>query len=117
MRLLPRREVAAFVELVVMDQLGIRLFRPTPRCWIELVREDTHGYRDGDAFGIEIPELAPILPIEPGTRERRVRQPGDCDVVKDVVACQAFGCSRKNVCDQLVAARVVIQEISCQTDG
>src|SRR5713101_6102763 len=50
----------------------------------------------GDAFGIEIPEFAPILPIETGARERRVRQPGDRDVVEDVVAREAFGFSPKD---------------------
>src|SRR6202795_3474269 len=99
-----------------MDQFGIRLLCPAPRGWIEFVREDAYGHRDGDAFGIEVP-FAPILPIETSARKRRVRQPGDRDVVEDVVACEAFGFSRKDACDQLVAARVVIEEISRQTDG
>jgi hypothetical protein len=84
---------------------------------IEFVREDAHGNRDGDAFGIEIPEFAPILPIETGARKRRVRQPGDRDVVEDVVAREAFGFSRKDACDQLVAARVVIEEIAARPTG
>src|SRR5262245_3621582 len=100
-----------------MDQFGIRLLRPAPRGWIEFVREDAHGDRDGDAFGIEISEFAPILPIETGARERRVRQPGDRDVVEDVVAREALGLSLKDARDQLVAARVVIKEISRQADG
>ena len=100
-----------------MDQFGIRPLCPAPRGWIEFVREDAHGNRDGDAFGIEIPEFAPILPIETGARKHRVRQLGDRDVVEDVVAREAFGFSRKDACDQLVAARVVIQEISRQADG
>src|ERR1044071_7903273 len=100
-----------------MDQFGIRLLRPAPRSRIELVREDTHGNRDGDAFGIEIPEFAPILPIETGARKRGIRQPGDRDVVEYVVAREAFGFSRKDACNELVAARVVIKEISRQADG
>ena len=44
-----------------MDKFGKCLLCPAPRRWIELVREDTHGNRDGDAFGIKIAELAPIL--------------------------------------------------------
>src|SRR5258708_7923378 len=100
-----------------MDEFGIRPLCPTPRGWIEFVREDAYGNRDGDPFGIEIPEFAPILPIETGARERRVRQPGDRDVVEDVVAREAFGFSRKDARDQLIAARVVIQEISRQADG
>ena len=78
-----------------MDQFGIRPLCPTPRGWIEFVREDAHGNRDGDAFGIEIPEFAPILPIETGAGKRRVRQPGDRDVVEDVVAREAFGLLRQ----------------------
>src|SRR5271154_2252583 len=100
-----------------MDEFGIRLLCPAPRGWIEFVREDANGHRDGDAFGIEIPEFAPILPIETGARKRRVRQPGDRDVVEDVVAGEAFRLSVKDAGDQLVAARVVIEEISREADG
>ena len=50
LRLLPRREVPALGELVVVDQLGIRLLRPAPRGLIELVREGAHGDRDGDVL-------------------------------------------------------------------
>ena len=81
----------AFVDPVVMNELGIRPLCPTPRGWIEFVREDAHGNRDGDAFRIEIP-FAPILPIETGARKRRVRQPGNRDVVEDVVAREAPAC-------------------------
>ena len=108
--------MAAFVELVVMDEFGIRPLCPAPRGWIELVREDAHGNRDGDAFGIEIP-FAPILPIETGARKRRVRQPGERDVVEDVVAREALGLSVKDARDELIAARVVIEEIGRQADG
>ena len=100
-----------------MDQFGIGPLGPAPWRWIQLIGEDADGNRDGDAFGIEIPKFAPILPIETGARKRRVRQPGDRDVVEDVVAREAFGFSLKDACDQLVAARIVIKEISRQTDG
>jgi hypothetical protein len=78
-----------------MDQFGIRLLCPAPRGWIEFVREDAHGNRDGNAFGIEIP-FAPILPIETGARKRCVRQPGDRDVVENVIAREALGFSLKD---------------------
>src|SRR5882762_5765949 len=94
--LLPRGEVSALLNLVVMDKFGIRPLGPAPRGWIKFVREDAYGNRDGDAFGIEIPEFAPILPIETGARKRRVRQPGDRDVVEDVVARETFGFSLKD---------------------
>ena len=79
-----------------MDQFGIRPLCPAPRGRIEFVREDAHGNRDGDAFDIEVSEFAPILPIETGARKRRVRQPGDRDVVENVVAREAFGFSCKD---------------------
>src|SRR5258705_7354503 len=100
-----------------MDELGKGLLGPAARGWIEFVREDAHGNRDGDAFGIEIPEFAKSLPIETGARKRRVRQPGDRDVVEDVVAREALSLSLKDACDQLIAACVVIKEISRQADG
>jgi hypothetical protein len=71
--LFPSREVAAFLELVVMDQFGKRLLCPAPRGWIEFVREDAYGDRDGDALGIEIAEFAPIFPVETGSRKRGIR--------------------------------------------
>src|ERR1700693_239910 len=99
-----------------MDQLGKRGLGPAPWGRIELVRKDAYGNRDGDAFGIEIP-FPPILPIETGAGKRRVRQPGDRDVVEDVVAREALGLSVKDARDELIAARVVIQEIARQADG
>jgi hypothetical protein len=101
---------------VEVDELGIRLLRPAPRRWIEFVREDTHRSRDRNAFDIEI-SLSPILPIETGPRKRRVRQPGDRDVVEDVVARKALGLSVEDARDEVIAARVVIEEISRQADG
>src|SRR6266849_5246293 len=114
LRLFPGRKVPAFLHLVVMDQFGIHPLCPAPRGWIEFVREDAHGNRDGDAFGVEIPEF--VLPIETGARKRRVRQPGDRDVVEDVVAREALRLSVKDARDELIAARVVIKEISRQAD-
>src|SRR5260221_14667052 len=100
-----------------MDQFGIRPLCPAPRGWIEFVREDAHGNRDGDAFGVEIPEFAPILPIDTGVRKRRVRQPGDRDVAKDVISREAFRFSLNEAGYRRLAARVMIEEISRQSDG
>src|ERR1051325_2072322 len=61
LRLLPRREVPAFVDLVVVDELGIRLLGPAPRRLILLAWKDRHGYRDLDAFDVE--KAALIFPI------------------------------------------------------
>src|SRR5450631_1498024 len=96
LRLFPGSEMTALFNLVVVDEIGIGPLCPTPRSWIQLVRKYADGNRDGDAFGIEIPEFAPILPIETGTGKRRIRQPGDGDVVEDVVAREAFGFSLKD---------------------
>src|ERR1700693_6653213 len=96
LRLFPGSEMTALFHLVVVDESGIGPLCPTPRSWIQLVGKHADGYRDGDAFGIEIPEFAPILPIETGTGKRRIRQPGDRDVVEDVVAREAFGSSLKD---------------------
>src|ERR1700681_3516264 len=116
LRLFPGRKVAAFVDPVLVNEFGIRTLCPAPRGWIEFVREDAHGTRDGDAFRIEIP-FARLLPIETSARKRCVRQPGDRDVVEDVVAREAFGLSVEHPCNQLVASPVVIKEISRQADG
>ena len=82
----------AFVELVVVDEFGIRAFRPARRSLVQLFREDAHGNRDGDAFDSEERNLAlECLPIEASPGNRGVRQPGKRDVVEDIISCQAFG--------------------------
>src|SRR5205823_3225650 len=63
-RLLPRREVTAFIEPVVVDELGIGFLRPTPRGLIQLLWKSTHGSRDGDVLRGEERELA--FPIQTG---------------------------------------------------
>jgi hypothetical protein len=60
-------------------------------------------------LGIEKSYFAEILPIETAARERSVRQPGDRDVVENVIAGQ-LGLSLKDARDQLVAAYVVIYQ-------
>src|SRR5262245_37440530 len=50
LRLLEGGEVPAFGEPVVVNQVRIGLFGPTPRGRIEFVWEDAHGSRDGNAF-------------------------------------------------------------------
>src|SRR5260370_19815080 len=79
----PSRKVPAFVELVVVDQFGIRPLRPTARAQIDLVRKGAYGNGDGNAFDTEIREFA--FPVEACSGNRRVRQPGDRDVVEDIV--------------------------------
>jgi hypothetical protein len=62
LRLLPGRKVPAFVELVVVDEVGIGPLGPTPRGLIELVRKGAHGHRDRDTFRGEKGQLA--FPIQ-----------------------------------------------------
>src|SRR4051812_37259232 len=71
--LLPRREVAAFVEPVVVDQLGVGPLRPASRRRVDLVGKDAHSDRDRDALRIEEGEL--VLPVEAGGGGRRGWQP------------------------------------------
>ena len=106
--------MAAFLHLVVVDQFGKHPLCPAPRGWIELVWEDAHGNRDGDALGVELPKL--VLPVETGARKRGVRQPGDRDVVEDVVAREPLRLSVEDARDERIAARVVIKEIGRQAD-
>src|SRR5205823_13264790 len=107
----------ALFELVVIDEFGIRPLCPAPRGWIELVRKDAHGNGDGGADALDSEERRPlVLPIETGSRKRRVRQPGDRDVVEDVVAREALRLSDKDARDELIAASVVVKEISSQSD-
>ena len=116
LRLLPSGEVSALRQRVVVDQVGIGPLGPTPRSRIELVWEDAHGNWDGDALGIEIP-LAPVFPVETGARNPRVRQPGDRDVVENVVARQALRLSVEDPRDELQAPRIVIEEYAAKPTG
>src|SRR6202023_347197 len=115
LRLFPGSKVPAFVELIVVDQFWIRPLRPTARAQIDLVRKGAYGNRDGNAFDTEIREFA--FPVESGTGNRRVRQPGDRDVVEDIVPGEAGSFSGKEARDQRVAPRIVIQKIGGQADG
>ena len=93
LRLLPRGEVAAFGQPVVVDQVGIRLLRPAPRRGVELIGKDADGGRERDALRGKEGELA--LPVQAGRRDRRVRQPVQRDVVEDVVARQSLRLRRR----------------------
>jgi len=53
LRLLPGREVAALVDLVVVDEIGVGLLGPAPRRLILLARKDSDDNGDGDALGVE----------------------------------------------------------------
>src|SRR5439155_22406388 len=100
-----------------MDEFGICPLRPTPRGWIELVRKDTHGNRDGDdAFDSEKRRQL-VLPVETGPGNRPVRQPGDRVVVEDVLSPAAFGLSIEHPPDPFVTARVGSEDTCPKSDG
>src|SRR5688500_1317923 len=60
--LFPRCEVTAFVDLVEVDEVGVRVLGPTSRRLILLAGKDAHGHGHGDAFGVEKATL--VLPVE-----------------------------------------------------
>src|SRR5262245_3565808 len=52
LRLLPRCEVAALVDFVEVDEVGVGLLDPAPGRLIRLVGKDAHRDGDGDAFRV-----------------------------------------------------------------
>src|SRR5262245_55112153 len=70
-RLLPRREVTAFRVPLIVDQLGVGFFGPTPRGRAYFIREHTYDRGDGNPFRCKEGEL--VLPIETCRRNTRVR--------------------------------------------
>src|SRR5438309_9993949 len=82
--LFPGCEVAASVDLVVMDEVvRVGALGPAPRCLVQLVREHADGERDRDLLGVE--EVRFVLPVETGRGYPGVGQPVERDVVKQVV--------------------------------
>src|SRR5215213_8089577 len=98
-----------------MNEVGIRLLRPTPRHLIELIRKDADGYRDGYSLRVEEAEL--VFPIETSRRDPRVRQPVVRDVVEDVVSGEPLGLPFEDTGDQRQARRVVVKHPRSQADG
>ena len=86
-------------EFVEVNELGKCPLYEATRHLIEFVGEDAYGHWDGDALRIEVASFAPILPVETCARNERIRQPGDGDVVEDVVARKALRCSVKDTCN------------------
>src|SRR4051794_1104651 len=81
--LLPGGEVPSAVDLVVVDQVGVRLLGPAPRRVDDVVGEDAHRHRDGD-----VPDSGPaglVFPVYARCSYPGVRQPEQRGVVEDVV--------------------------------
>ena len=106
--------MSAFVELVVMNEFGIRPLRPASRCWAEVIRESAHGNRDGDAFRGKEGHL--VFPVQTGGRDPRIRQPIVRDVVEHVVPCEALGPTVEDTRDELEAACVMVEDPCGQAD-
>ena len=85
--------MAAFGDLVVVDELGIRPLRPTPRSRVDLVGEDAYRDRDLDAPGVEEASrrMMCVVPVQARRGDRGVRQPVERDVVEDVVLVRPSG--------------------------
>src|SRR5215217_3221127 len=121
LRLLPRREVAALVDLDEVDEVGVGLLDPAPRRLILLAGKDAHGYRTRDALGVE--KAALVFPVETRGRDARVRQPIKRDVVEDLVAGQFARGARRPVQSRddrrrrLAVSIVVIEKPGGQADG
>src|SRR5215218_6077439 len=117
LRLLPRGEVAALVDLVEVDQVGVGLLCPAARGLILLAGKDAHGYRNGDALGVE--EATTIFPIQTRRRDPRSRQPIKRDVVEDLLTRQFAGGARGPVQGlgdrrgRLAVSIVVVEKPGC----
>src|ERR1700751_3701538 len=95
LRLLPGGEVAAFVDLVEIDEVAVGTLGPTLRRAVDLAWKHRHCDRDRYVRGLltrGVQDRRGVLPVEPRGRNCAVRQPVERDVVQDRIACQAsFG--------------------------
>ena len=116
--------MSASVYLVVVDEFVIRPLRPTSRGLIVLAGKDAHSSWDRDIGRVIKIEVK--FPIETSRRNRRVRQPVECEVIEYIVSCQVTcGVSinrapeycRSDRCRWLAITVTVVKEPSCQADG
>ena len=124
LRLFPGGEMAAFVDLVEIDELVIGPLGPTPRRLIVLAGKDAHRSRDRDVGGVVKVDVT--FPIEASRGNRRVRQPIEREVVEHVVAREvACGMSidrapehgRGDRRRRLAITVAVVKQPGCQADG
>src|SRR5688500_6000311 len=107
-RLFPCREMAALLGLVVVDEIRIRPNRPTFGSLKQLVRKGAHSDRDSDVLRREIVQF--VLPVETRTGDGGLRQPGDGNVIENVVSGEASGLSVKNLSNQFQATPLEVEE-------
>lgn len=91
-------------------------------CAAQLLRDRTDfvrkgAHRDGNGNALRREEAELVLPIDTRGGDRRIRQPVERNVVDDIVACEAGAFFIENACDEVVAARVVVEQESRQSDG
>src|SRR3546814_18352452 len=102
---------------------GLRIgpFRPAARNRVELVWELAHGSRNLDSERLEEVNVVALtanagrrarhcLPLAPIPGYRRVGQPGDRDVVQDLVSRQPLRLSIAGPRDPLVTCDVMVAE-------
>ena len=104
-----------------MNELGVSLFRPTPRSRIQLVGICAHrdGYLDarrGEKGDLSRWHVVGRFPIKARRRDRCVRQPVKRDVVEDVVSRQAFLVAGEGARDEFVTASVVVEQPGGKAD-
>ena len=89
--------MAALVEPVVMDEVGIGALCPALRRRIYLVREDADGDRQLDAPRIEetTGRKMRIVPVKARRGGRGVRQPVERYIVENIVPAQPFRLASK----------------------
>src|SRR5688572_18376140 len=100
-----------------MDEIVVGPLRPTLRRVVDLLREDAHGRGNGNAEVIDVGAL--VFPVETSAGHARVRQPGEGDVVEDVVPGQvAVGLPiDEEFRDVPVAGDVVVDHPGGKGDG
>src|SRR5262245_61838248 len=97
-----------------MDEFGVRLLCPTPRGRVKLIWKDADGDWDRDVFRDEKGKL--VFPIQTSRRDRRVRQPVECDVVENVISRKPLGLTGKDARHEQLAGFVVVEYPCRQAD-
>src|SRR3954470_22134808 len=116
LRLIPRCEVAALVDLMEVDEVAIGTLYPASWRTPSLAGKDREC--SGNGYFPLVGD-ARVLPIEPPGGGPGVSHPVECDVVKDVVSCDVAERLpvNKEARDLLVAVPVVVKHPGCQADG
>src|SRR5881392_1658130 len=81
-RLFERREVAATLQLVPVEEIGKHALSPAARCAIDLAREDAAADRQLDDAGVVLWAQRALLEIQPRRGSGRVGQPVQTDLIQ-----------------------------------